>query len=197
MEESAMRRVLVVHASRHGGTAGIAEKIGAVLRADGVDVIVAPAAGMPDPSGFDACVIGAGVYMGSWVKDGVQYLERYAPRLAGRPVWLFSSGPLPASSKETDADDPYQGALGPADGPGSGGRKKIEELSAVFGPREHHVFRGAYDPKDPPKAIAERLVRLMPASKDILPPGDFRDWEAIAGWAHQIATAIAEPVPVG
>jgi len=40
-----MRRVLIVHASRHGGTAGIAEKIGTVLRADGVDVTVAPAAG--------------------------------------------------------------------------------------------------------------------------------------------------------
>ena len=193
-----MRRVLVVHASRHGGTAGIAEKIGTVLRADGVDVTVAPAAGMPDPSGFDACVIGAGVYMGSWVKEGVEYLERYAPRLAGRPVWLFSSGPLPGSSKEaTEADDPYQNALGPADGPGSGGRKKIEELSALFRPREHHVFRGAYDPKDPPKAISERLVRLMPASKDILPPGDFRDWDAIAAWAHRIATEIAEPVSVG
>jgi menaquinone-dependent protoporphyrinogen oxidase len=200
MEEPAMRRVLVVHASRHGGTAGIAEKIGAVLRADGVEVIVSPAATMPDPSGFDACVIGAGVYMGSWVKEGVEYLERYGPRLAGRPVWLFSSGPLPGSSKEaTDAEagDPYQGALGPADGPGSGGRRKIEALAALFGPREHHVFRGAYDPKDPPKAISERLVRLMPASKDILPPGDFRDWDAIAAWAHQIAIAIAEPVPVG
>lgn len=193
-----MRRVLVVHASRHGGTAGIAEKIGAVMRADGVDVVVAPAAGMPDPSGFDACVIGAGVYMGNWLKEGVGYLERYAPMLAGRPVWLFSSGPLPGSSKEAaDAGDPYQGALGPADGPGSGGRKKIEGLSAPFGPREHHVFRGAYDPKNPPKAISERLVRLMPVSKDILPPGDFRDWEAIAGWAHRIATEIAEPVPVG
>jgi len=61
-----MRRALVVHASRHGGTAGIAEKIGAVLRADGVDVTVAPAASMPDPSGFDACVIGAGVSSSSW-----------------------------------------------------------------------------------------------------------------------------------
>jgi menaquinone-dependent protoporphyrinogen oxidase len=198
MEEPAMRRVLVVHASRHGGTAGIAEKIGAVLRADGVDVTVAQAADMPDPSGFDACVIGAGVYIGSWVKEGVEYLERHAPSLAGRPVWLFSSGPLSGSSREaTDADDPYQGALGPAEGAGSGGRKKIEELSALFRPREHHVFRGAYDPKDPPKAISERLVRLMPASKGILPAGDFRDWEAIAGWAHRIATEVAEPVPVG
>jgi hypothetical protein len=37
----------------------------------------------------------------------------------------------------------------------------------------------------------------MPASKDILPPGDFRDWDAIAAWAHRIATEIAEPVSVG
>ena len=193
-----MRRVLVVHASRHGGTAGIAEKIGAVLRTDGVDVIVAPAAGMPDPSGFDACVIGAGVYMGSWVKEGVEYLERYAPRLAGRPVWLFSSGPLPGSSKAANAGtDPIENALGPADGPGSGGRKKVEGLAAVIHPRAHRVFVGAFDPADPPRAMSERLVRLMPASKNLLPAGDFRDWPAIEAWARQIVAEVAAPVPVG
>lgn len=194
-----MRRVLVVHASRHGATAGIAAKIGEILQAEGVDATVVPAATMPDPGGFDACVIGAGVYMGSWVKAGTECLERYAASLAERPVWLFSSGPLPGSTKEaTDAaSDPYQNALGPADGPGSGGRKKIEALSAAIRPREHHVFRGAYDPTDPPKALSERFVRLMPASKDILPVGDFRDWDAIEVWARGIAAEVTGKVPVG
>lgn len=198
-----MRRALIVHASRHGGTAGIAEKIGEVLRSENIEVVVAKAADMPDPRAFDACLVGSGVYMGSWVKEGPEYLERYASSLATRPVWLFSSGPLPGSTKESKSAivDPIENALGPADGPGSGGRKRIAELEAVIHPREHHVFQGAYDPTDPPKGIAERFVRMMPASKGILPAGDFREWPLIEAWAREvaaeIATEVAAPVPVG
>jgi len=194
-----MKRALIVHASRHGGTAGIAERIGEVLRSEGLDTTVVPAARMPDPSGFDACLVGAGVYMGSWVKDGVDYLERYALSLAGRPVWLFSSGPLRGSTKETDGAqlDPIENALGPSEGPGSGGRRKVEILAATIKVRGHGVFYGAHDPSDPPKTIAERFVRLMPGSKGILPAGDFRDWPAVEAWARGIATALREPVAVG
>jgi menaquinone-dependent protoporphyrinogen oxidase len=194
-----MQRALIVHASRHGGTAGIADRIGEVLRTTGIEAVVARAADMPDPGPFDACLVGAGVYMGSWVGEGTAYLERYAPLLATRPVWLFSSGPLPGSTKESKgpALDPIEEALGPAEGPGSGGRRKVEALAARINPREHRVFVGRYDPKDPPKTMSERLIRIMPASKGILPPGDFRDWPAIEAWARDIAAALAEPVPVG
>lgn len=192
-----MKRALIVHASRHGGTAGIAERIGDVLRTADVDAVVAKAADMPDPGGFDACLIGGGVYMGSWVKEGTQYLERYASALSTRPVWLFSSGPLKGSSAEKrSSGDPMEDALGPADGPGSGGRKKIAELSATIYPRDHRVFFGAFDPADPPRVMSERLVRLMPASKGLLPPGDYREWDVIEAWAREIATALAEEAPV-
>jgi flavodoxin len=37
-----MRTALVVHASRHGGTAGIEARIGEVLRAEAIDTVVVP-----------------------------------------------------------------------------------------------------------------------------------------------------------
>jgi menaquinone-dependent protoporphyrinogen oxidase len=37
----------------------------------------------------------------------------------------------------------------------------------------------------------------MPAIKDLLPTGDFRDWPAIEDWARGIADEIAGPVAVG
>ena len=157
-----MQRVLIVHASRHGGTAGIADRIGTVMRSAGVDATVATAAAMPDPQGFDGCLVGAGVYMGSWVKEGSEFLDRYAATLAGMPVWLFSSGPLPGSSKEVAGVDPLENALGPAQGPGSGGRRRIEGLAEVIHPREHRVFQGVFDPADSPKTLPERVVRMMP-----------------------------------
>jgi len=193
-----MQRVLIVHASRHGGTAGIAERIGEVLRSTGVDAVVARAADMPDPEGFDGCAVGAGVYMGSWVKEGTEFLDRYAPALARMPVWLFSSGPLPGSTKESkEPVDPIENALGPAEGPGSGGRRKVEELAARIHPRDHRVFQGAYDPNDSPKTIAERVVRMMPVSKGVLPTGDFREWPLVEDWARDSASQLRTAVAAG
>ena len=145
----------------------------------------------------DAIVIGSGVYMGSWLKEGIDFIKRNEVALAERPLWLFSSGPIPGSSKNKGQGvDPTTDALGPEEGIGSGGRKKIAELSAATHPRENRVFLGRYDPNDPPKTMPERFVRLMPGAKNILPSGDFREWEAIETWAHGIAaTLTAEMVP--
>ena len=193
-----MSKVQVVYASRHGATAGIAERIAEVLRGEGIGVQLDDAADRPELRDVDGYVIGSGIYLGSWLKDGVRFLEGHLSALASRPVWLFSSGPLPGSSKNTDETDPLSTALGPEDGPGSGGHRKIAALSAVVHPREHRVFLGAYNPDDPPKSMPERVLRLLPASKSILPSGDWRDWDAIEAWARTIAAELREaPVPVG
>ena len=191
----AMTSVLVVYATRHGATKGIAERIGTVLANEGVVCTVASAEESPDPSNADACIVGSGVYMGSWLGEGTDYLARHVSSLSRIPVWLFSSGPLPGSSKSTEGADALADALGPADGPGSGGRKKVQALSDQIHPRDHKVFLGAYDPTDPPRSIPERVLRMLPASKNILPVGDFREWDVIEAWARGIAgELVAKPV---
>ena len=193
-----MTKVLIVHGSRHGGTRGIAERIGEVLRAEGLDATVAAADQAIDVGTADAFAVGSGVYMGSWLKEPLDFLERNRERLAGRPVWLFSSGPLVGSTVAKEGADPVTDALGPADGPGSGGRKKVAALEAALRVRGHRIFFGAFDPKDPPRAMSERLVRLMPAAKNILPTGDFRNWDDIEAWAREIAAEVkGAPVASG
>jgi menaquinone-dependent protoporphyrinogen oxidase len=199
-----MMKVLIAYASRHGGTKGIAERIGAVLAGEALlEPIVVNVEEDPDPSLADACILGSGVYIGSWLKEAVDYGWRHSAQLAERPVWLFSSGPLKGSTKEKPAGtDPLEDALGPAEGPGSGGRRKVAELSAAIHPRDHRVFFGRFDPEQPPKSMPERLLRLMPSGKDILPPGDYRDWAVIEAWAREVATELAkaparEPVAAG
>lgn len=198
-----MTRILVVYGSRHGGTRGIAERIGETLRSRGLDAAVT-AAGLVDDRDVrtaDAFVVGSGVYMGSWLDEALDFMRRYEAVLASRPLWLFSSGPLPGSSKDKAVADPIENALGPLDGPGSGGRRKVEALSAETGPKDHHVFMGAYDPDAAAQNFAERFmkvfVRVMPAVRDALPAGDFRDWDAIERWAMQIADELAPTVPAG
>jgi menaquinone-dependent protoporphyrinogen oxidase len=187
-----MQRALIVYASRHGATEGIAERIRDVLETHGIEASVAAAAYAPDPRAYDAVVVGSGVYMGSWLKHGIEYLERFSGTLQTRPTWIFSSGPIPGSSKEVpEVEDRYGGALGPADGPGSGGRKRIELLADLIGVRDHRIFQGAYDPSDSPKAMSERLARMLPSVQAILPEGDFREWDKIEEWAGEIAGEIA------
>jgi hypothetical protein len=39
---------------------------------------------------------------------------------------------------------------------------------------------------------------LLPSSKSILPPGDWREWDAIEAWARTIAAELKQAaVPVG
>jgi menaquinone-dependent protoporphyrinogen oxidase len=190
-----MTKVLVVYGSRHGGTEGIAQRIGEVLRAQGLasPVVSADAVAAEDVRDADAFVIGSAVYMGSWLKEPTEFLENFPTVLRSRPVWLFSSGPLPGSTASKDANDPLTDALGPKAGPGSGGRKKLEELAASIGARDHRVFLGRYDPDAAPRSFPERIVRMLPISKGVLPHGDFRNWPDIEAWACEIAATVASP----
>jgi len=190
-----MTNVLVVYASRHGGTRGIAERIAATLTEAGVDARATSAESAKDVAVADAYVVGSGVYMGSWLKEGTEFIARHAETLATRPVWLFSSGPLKGATVKVVVD-PLADAMGPTEGPGSGGRKKVEELAALVHARENRIFYGAFNPADPPRAMGERFVRLMPAFKGILPAGDFREWDVIDAWARTIALELRERVPV-
>ena len=58
------------------------------------------------------------------------------------------------------------------------------------------MFFGAWE-KGKPVGMAERFVTLMPAARDAMPVGDFRDWDAIDAWADGIAAelAAADPTP--
>jgi menaquinone-dependent protoporphyrinogen oxidase len=55
-------RVLIVYASRYGSTQGIAERIAATLRRQGVETTVTPVHDAGDPAGYDAVVIGSAAY---------------------------------------------------------------------------------------------------------------------------------------
>ncbi len=185
-----MPRIQVVYASRHGGTQGIADCIGDALTDCGAEAVVVDAATHPDPQGFDGYIVGSGVYLGSWLGDGLDFLARNRAALEVKPVWLFSSGPLPVAGVTQRSTDPIENSLGPLDGPGSGGRKKVETLAEAIHVRDHCVFDGAFNPEDAPTNMVERLMRHVPAIKKVLPAGDFRPWPQIDTWARRIATDL-------
>ncbi len=66
-------------------------------------------------------------------------------------------------------------------------------------PRGKQVFYGAYDPMQEPIGLAERIgdvfLKRMPAAREAIPAGDFRDWDTIDAWAGKIARELTAVVP--
>jgi menaquinone-dependent protoporphyrinogen oxidase len=155
--------VLVTAASRYGSTAEIAEAIGVVLAERGLETTVASPEEVGTVDAYGAVVLGSAVYAGRWQKEAKEFVERAGD---ARPVWLFSSGPI---------GDPPKPEEDPVD---------VAELMKRTEAREHRVFPGKLVKKQlsfPEKAIVMALRA---------PEGDFRDWDAVRGWAAGIADAL-------
>jgi menaquinone-dependent protoporphyrinogen oxidase len=173
--------ILVAYASRHGATQGIAERIADTLRASGLDVRVRPVRAVSDVPEYDAFVIGGAAYMFHWLKDATSFVRRHRAVLATKPVWLFSSGPLGTEPLDAQGNDQKRAAI----------PRELPELAMLVGARESRVFFGAYRRDRKPIGIGERFVSLMPATRDALPEGDFRDWAEIDAWARDIARSLS------
>lgn len=167
-------RVLVTAASKHGATEEIAVAIGRALGESSIEVEVVPVEDAPAVDGYDAVIVGSAVYAGHWLKSATEFVEDNAAQLSGRPVWLFSSGPIGTPPKP--AEDPVDAA----------------DMVRASAAREHRVFAGRLDKSR--LGFAERaIVTALRA-----PEGDYRDWDEIRSWAAAIAQTLAESVrPTG
>lgn len=163
--------VLVAYGSKHGMTAEIAERIGGVIRAAGIEVKVAPAGSACNPAAYRAVILGSGVYAGMWRREAAKFLKDHAAELAGKPVWLFSSGPTGAGDLEK-----LLGGWSFPDG--------LRAIADRIKPRGVVVFRGAFD------AARANFFERWIMKRVKAAAGDFRDWAAIESWAREIARAL-------
>jgi menaquinone-dependent protoporphyrinogen oxidase len=159
-------KVLVTAASKYGSTSEIAQAIGDELRNQGLNAEVLSPEDVTSLSGFDAVVLGSAVYAGRWRKPAREIVSRLGDSLRRCPVWLFSSGPI---------GDPPKPQEDPVD---------VRSVLNATGARDHRVFAGKLD-RDRLNFLEKAVVVALRA-----PDGDFRDWDAIRGWARQIAGAL-------
>lgn len=160
-------KVLIVYASKYGSTEEVAVAIAEALTARGKRVDAHDAATAPSPDGYDAVIVGSGVYVGSWLKRAARYVDAHAAALRQRPVWLFGVGPLGAENPQP-AEEPEQA------------RKLVEHVGA----RAYATLTGAMD-RDRLSLVDRMIARAVKA-----PGGDFRDWGAIRTFAHGVADAL-------
>jgi menaquinone-dependent protoporphyrinogen oxidase len=162
-------RVLVSAAGRHGATHEIAAAIADGLSRRGVEAEARPVEELAGLDGYDAYVIGSAVYVGRWLASAREFVEAHADLLAARPVWMFSSGPLgPPDALKPEGD--------PVD---------ADDMVQAAGAVDHRVFAGRLDKSL--LGLGEKAVVVAVRA----PEGDFRDWDAIDGWAAEIARQLS------
>ena len=159
-------KVLLAVASRHGATSEIGQAIGEELASQGIELVIHPLGTQDSPPAFDAAVLGSSVYAGHWERDIKDFVESHASMIAGKPVWLFSSGPI---------GDPPKPEEAPVD---------IAGIMNATGAREHRVFSGKLDKSK--LSFGEKAIVMAFRA----PEGDFRDWDEVRTWATEIATAL-------
>ncbi len=164
-------KVLIVHASRYGSTAEVAEQIGDVLRGGGHDVVVWAARETPSPRNYDAVVAGSAIYGGHVLGDLQRYFAKYKDELASKRLALFAV----AGNLHADAD---------------GHKRQVEEALRPLAPGVPCVARTAFAGVVDLRRMHWPTRLLMRLSK--AESGDYRKWNEIRSWASDLSKRLEE-----
>lgn len=155
-------RVLIAYATRAGSTGDVAEAIGRILRERGFFVDVRTLRSRPKVKDYSAVVIGSAVRTGAWLPEAVAFVAAQQLELKRMPVAVFT-----VHMNNTGRDLPSVASR----------RAYLNAVRPLLHPISEGYFRGAITMAS--LSVLDRLmVRAVKA-----PTGDYRDWEAIRGWA--------------
>jgi menaquinone-dependent protoporphyrinogen oxidase len=157
--------VLVAYASKHGTTREVAESIAMTLGRSGLTVEIEEARRVRDITRYDAIVVGGGLYMGKWHADARRLLKRHRRELAGMRLAVFGMGPDSLEeSKVAESGKQLDRALAAT--------PELEPIAVA-------IFGGALEPES----------WRFPFNR--LPAFDARNWDAIQGWATDVAARLS------
>lgn len=193
------KKILLAYASMSGSTVEIAQAVAEEIGKGGSEVEVKPVADISTLNGYDAVVVGGPMILG-WHRAARQFVARHASALSQVPVAVFITC---AELTDTGIEelsgvpiyrDPDLGAA-----PQTPGRLSPKErfstleayvkpiLQALPGakPVGVGIFAGKVD-YDVLGFLPKLFVRFVIRAK----AGDFRNWDAIRGWAAEVGSRL-------
>ena len=160
------KKLLVTYASKYGSTGGIADAIGQELCSKGATVDILLMRNVVDLGPYQGVIVGSPVYMGKWLPEAVDFVQKHVEVLRPIPVAYF----LACMTLREPTQENMAKALAYLEPV----LKAMPEISPVgIG-----AFAGALDYSN-----LSWLTKKIMKSKDA-PEGDFRDWKAIRAWAE-------------
>ena len=175
------QQVLVGYGTRYGSTAEVAERIGKVLRENGLTVRIVDIKEEDPPSDlsdFDLVIVGSGILAGRWTKEPIEFLKKNKEILAEKDVALFVVCAY-AANPETrhDAFENYLVAVG----------KDLDPITPI----SLGFFGGVIDFSKynfAIRALMKRMVKSNAEDREVSEYMDLRDWEEIESWAKSLVT---------
>jgi len=164
-----MNKILVTYATRAGSTYEVAARVAEVLHTQGAAVDVKPVTAMHELQGYDAIVVGSAIRMGCWLPEAVEFVKTNRETLSRIPTAYFLvSGLLRNDTPEMRRQvlaflDPVRALLEPV------------SIGLFAGKLDYSTIDG-FD-----RSIAEAVSSAE---------GDWRNWEAIGKWAHDLLPVL-------
>jgi menaquinone-dependent protoporphyrinogen oxidase len=165
-----MNKILVTFATRAGSTYEIAARVAEVLRGAGAIVEVKPVAAVHEVKDYDAVVVGSAIRMGHWLPEAVRFVETNRESLSRIPTAYF----LVSGLLRNDTPEMWRQVLA-----------FLDPVRALHEPVSIGLFAGRLDYSTidgPDRSIAEAVSSAE---------GDWRNWEAIGEWAHNLQSVLA------
>ena len=167
--------VLIVYASRHGATRGVAGHICVRLDDAGLEPELRRVEDRRELLPASPAVLGSPVYDQRWAPEADAFVQRRLHELAERPLWLFSVGTFGDRRRVIGrfmAREP----------------RGIDKVRETTRPRDYRVFAGVIRREQWP--LASRMLYHAFGGR----LGDNRDWADIDTWADGMAVALIPPV---
>ena len=161
-----MSKILVTYATRAGSTFEVASCVAEVLRAAGTTVDVKYVRAVHELGGYDAVIIGSAIRMGQWLPEAVEFVKANRQTLSHIPTAYF----LVSGFLRADTPEMRQRALA-----------YLDPVRTILEPSSIGLFAGKMDYSKldwPDRSIAEAVSSSQ---------GDWRNWEAIRSWAHDLS----------
>ncbi len=164
-----MNKILVTYATRAGSTFEVAARVAEVLRAAGATVDVKYVTAVHELEGYDAVVVGSSIRMGRWLPEAVAFVQAHREILSHIPTAYF----LVSGFLREDTPEMQRTVLA-----------YLDPVRKILEPTSIGLFAGKMDYSK--MDWLDRSIAEGVSSSD----GDWRNWEAIRGWVHDLQPTL-------